>query len=116
MKPNYTITTGTNSTTELHRISKDQVVKKTVFYNDKQLDQNTRLRNHLENSKHNIPIHDNAPTRAIFSFPSMEEYTRFIRKNPETNELMESNIEVERIKGFKQLELLHPEYCIYNRL
>ena len=106
---------GSNSVTQYTRINDDQVVEHTRFFNDDALKQNARIRESDLMDKHQLGLHDNADTRAAFSFPSIEEYNLFKIKDPETYQLLMSKNEYERIRGAKQLQILHPEYCVYNR-
>ena len=109
------IHTGTNSISRLITEG-DKGYIHTIFNDKKSLDQNSRIRNAGLLDRGTFDLHDNADVRMVFSCPSPEQWNLFKKKNQATYDLLMSKLEHERMRGAKQLQLLHPEWCVMERL
>jgi len=89
---------------------------KTVFQDDKALEKVARLRHENVLDKGKLGVHDDADLRMVFSCPSLVMWNFFKRDHPQTYKLMNSTSEDDRMKGSKQLQILHPEWCVYTRV
>lgn len=87
----------------------------THFDDDHILRQTQRLRESELHNKATMGIHDNADLRYAFSCPDTTQWSFFRKKHPETYKLLKSNNEYERLKGAKQLSILHPEWIVQTR-
>lgn len=107
--------TGSNSVTNTV-IEGGKLYFHTIFNDDAALHQNTRLRNsgHLDRKK--LGLHEDEDVRMMISIPSVLQYTIFQKKHPNTITLLNSKIESERMRGAKQLQILHPEWVVMERL
>lgn len=88
----------------------------TTYYDDKSLNQNSRIRNSgvLNNSK--LDLHEGEDVRGVISCPSIEQWNLFKKVNPTTYKLIHSTLEHERVKGLKEVSLLHPAWIVQLRL
>lgn len=89
---------------------------KTVFQDDAALSRIKALRDEKVLDKAQLALHDNADLRLVVSCPSLVMWNFFKRDHAATYKLLHSDNEHERMKGAKQVEFLHPEWCIYSRL
>jgi len=88
----------------------------TVFNDDKALAQNRKIEGSGMLDKGKLGLHDDEDIRMVISCPSTEQWMLFKKKHPETYKLIKSTIEHERMKGARQLMLLHPAWVCYSRL
>tara|TARA_R110000868_G_scaffold364240_2_gene627101 strand:+ start:1195 stop:1515 length:321 start_codon:yes stop_codon:yes gene_type:complete len=88
----------------------------TIFYDDAANEKTKRLRESELLSRAKLSVHEDEDIRFSFSIPSVFQYNLFTRDNPETFKLMQSKVEHERMRGAKQFQLLHPEWCISARV
>lgn len=93
----------------------------TTFYDDKDLEQNNRIRLSGMLDKAKLGLHENEDMRAVISCPSNLQWSLFRKKHNDTYKLLTTRgtllqDEADRVKGVKQLEILHPDWVIYTRL
>jgi len=88
----------------------------TTFHDKKALEQNNKIRNSGMLDKGALGLHDNADIRMAISCPDTLQWSIFCKKNLETIKLIRSTNEVERLKGARQLQILHPEWVVFSRL
>ncbi len=89
----------------------------TEFFDKKQLDQNNRIRNSgmLDDSK--LGLHFDEDIRMAISCPSTLQWSIFCKKNADTYKLLTSSTsEADRMKGARQLQILHPDWVVFDRL
>jgi len=89
---------------------------KTVFNDDAALDKVRKLKHENVLDKARLGLHDNADMRMVISCPSVVLWNYFKRDHKKTYELLNSKDETERMKGAKQVQFLHPEWIIQQRL
>lgn len=87
----------------------------TVFYDDKSLEQNNKIRLSGMLEKSRLGLHENEDVRCVVSCPSTLQWTIFKKKFPEVYKLITSKYEHERMKGVAQLEIVHPDWVVYAR-
>ncbi len=108
--------TGTNAIT-LEGFEDGKYHAKTTFYDDAALDKNAKIRNSgmLENSK--LGIHFDEDIRMAISCPSTLQWSIFCKKHKETYKLLTSSTsELDRMKGARQLQIMHPDWVVFDRL
>ena len=106
---------GTNSKSRV--ITQGDTLYVHSIYDDKQsLDQNSRIRNSGMMDNGQLSLHNDADIRMSISCPSVEQWTVFKRKHSGSYQLLMSSKEEERMRGAKQLQILHPEWVVYSRL
>jgi len=88
----------------------------TTYYDDKSLAQNRKIEGSGMLDKAKLGLHDDEDIRMVISCPSTAQWLLFKKKHPETYKLIKSTIEHERMKGARQLMLLHPAWVVQNRL
>ena len=89
---------------------------KTTYYDDAALQRNDDLRkaNVLDRGK--LGLHGNEDIRMTVSCPSLEQWNLFKKRHGETYDLLMSKNEPMRMKGARQLQVLHPEWVVQSRL
>ena len=97
-------------------IENGKIYSHTVFHDDNALNQNARIRSSGMLDKAKLGLHENEDIRIVFSIPSSLQYTIFQKKHPETFKLLMSKVEHERMKGAKQMQILHPGWVVMERL
>ncbi len=108
--------TGTNAVT-LEGFEDNKYYAKTTFYDDKALEQNKKIRNSgmLDDSK--LGLHLDEDIRMAISIPSTLQWSIFCKKNADTYKLLTSSTsESDRMKGARQLQILHPSWVVFDRL
>lgn len=89
----------------------------TIFNDDKSLEQNNKIRLSGMLDRAKLSLHDNEDVRAAISCPSTLQWLIFKKKHFDTYKMiMDRTSEHTRMKGIKQLEILHPDWVIYSRL
>ncbi len=88
----------------------------TKFFDTKSLEQNAKIRNSGMLDDGALGLHDNADIRMAISCPSTLQWSIFCKKNADTYKLIKSTDEQERIKGARQLQILHPSWVVFDRL
>jgi hypothetical protein len=106
----------TRSTLTRVRTNGDQLLVHRTFFDDANLDQNSRIRNSGMLDKAKLGLHDNEDVRAVVSCPSVEQWNLFKRKHPEVYSRLMAKNEPERMKGARELSILHPDWVVYSRL
>jgi len=105
---------GTNAV--VHQgIEDGKIYAKTTFHDDYSLAINNKIRMSGMLDKHKLGLHENEDTRAIISCPSTMQWGLFKKKHRETYDLITANTEVERMKGVRQIQLLHPDWVLMVR-
>ena len=94
----------------------DLHVFKTQYFDKESLAINDRIRKSGMLNKAELGLHDDADIRMAISFPSVVLFSAFKKKHPDIYEMLHSKDEAVRMRGAKQLQLVHPEYCVYDRL
>lgn len=89
---------------------------KTTIHDDAALERVKRLKHEAVLDKARLGIHDNADLRMVISCPSIVLWNYFKRDHPKTYSLLNSKDESERMKGAKQVQFIHPEWIIQERL
>lgn len=89
---------------------------KTTFYDDESLNQNDRIRNSGMLDKAKLGVHQDEDVRMAISCPSVVQWNTFKKKNSATYKLLMSCNETERMRGAKQVQILHPDWVVYERL
>lgn len=90
---------------------------KTTFFDDDALEHNKKIRNSGMLEKSALGLHDNADVRMAISCPSTTQWMYFKSKHYETYKLLTSQTsEEDRMKGARQLQLLHPDWVVFERL
>ena len=87
----------------------------TIFNDDQSLEQNNKIRLSGMLDRAKLNLHDNEDIRAAISCPSVFQWSIFKKKHFDTYKMLTSKEEVQRIKGIRQLEILHPDWVIYSR-
>lgn len=87
----------------------------TKFHDDAALEKVKRLRDEHVLAKATLGVHDDADMRMIISCPSIVQWNYFKRDYPEVYERISSTVEDTRMKGCRELEILHPEWVVYFR-
>lgn len=89
---------------------------KTTFFDDNSLEQNNKIRLSGMLEKAKLNLHENEDIRAAISCPSVQQWNIFKKKHADTYRLLNSREEVQRMKGVSELQLLHPDWIVYNRM
>lgn len=89
---------------------------KTVFNDSMALDRVKRLRDGSVLDRAKFGMHDDADLRLVISCPSVVLWGYFKRDHAKTYELLNSKDETERMKGAREMQFIHPEWCIMSRL
>lgn len=105
---------GTNGTT-LTGIEDGKLQCRTIFHDDKSLEQNNKIRLSGMMEKAKLGLHDNEDMRYVLSIPSTLQWQIFKKKNPDIYKLIKSSEEAERMRGCKLLHLLEPDWVIMHR-
>lgn len=92
-----------------------------TFYDDKALEKNHRLKLSGVFQKPTLGLHDDADTRAMISCPSAGQWEVFKKKHFDTYKLLTTRGQsdqdnADRMRGFKQLQILHPGWIIFERI
>lgn len=87
-----------------------------TFHDDYALEKAKRLRESNIMAKAKLSLHDNEDIRFAISCPSTEQWILFKRDHRDTYKLLTSRHEQERMKGARQIQLLHPEWVVQERL
>ena len=106
---------GSNSVCKTH-LQDDKLYIHTHFQDDPALERTKQLRNSQAFDKAKLGLHENEDMRAMISCPSVEQWLIFKKKHHETYKLLSSKHEFERMKGVRQIRLLHPEWVIQTRI
>ena len=88
----------------------------TNFADDYALERNKQIKAAALLDKAKFNLHDGEDIRMIISCPDTLQWTLFKRDHKETYKLILSRREEERMKGCRQLQILHPEWVIQERL
>lgn len=109
---------GVTAPNVAHRILRQDsyLVVETKHYDDANLERNKKLRNEGFIDKAKFGLHDNEDIRMMISIPDGLQWTIFKRKFPEVYKLIMSKDEKDRMRGCRQLQLLHPEWIVQERL
>ena len=87
----------------------------TKFYDDAALEKVKQLRKDEIMAKAKLGVHDDADMRMIISCPSVIQWNFFKRDYPEIEKRIHSKDEAERMKGCREIEILHPEWVVMHR-
>jgi len=88
----------------------------TTYYDDASLQRNADIRKAGFLDKGKLGLHENEDIRLAISCPSVEQWNLCKKKHPETFDLLMSRNEPMRMKGARQLQLLHPDWVVMDRL
>ena len=112
----------TGSLSHAHAAHQDgKLHVRTVFEDDAALAKNRRIRDSGMLNKGQLGIHDDADMRAVISCPSVEQWRLFQRDHADiykslTTRGQSTQDDADRMKGARQLQLLHPAWVVYTRL
>jgi hypothetical protein len=98
------------------QVQDDKLFIQATYFDDVALERNKQIRNAGFLDKGKLGLHENEDIRLAVSCPSVEQWNRFRRLHPETYELLMSKNEALRMKGARQLQLVHPEWVVQSRL
>jgi hypothetical protein len=105
---------GSNSKT-IGKSEDGKFYVQTTFYDDAALHRNNDIRLSGMLNKGKLGLHDNEDIRGVISCPSVEQWNIFKKKHKPTMDLLNSKDESTRMKGFKQVEILEPNWVVYSR-
>lgn len=88
----------------------------TDFADDAALERNKQIKAAALLDKAKLKLHDDEDVRMIISCPDGIQWSLFKRQHEETYKLIHSRLEEERMKGCRQLQILHPEWVVQERL
>ena len=88
----------------------------THFADDPALERNKQIKAAALLDKAKLNLHDGEDIRMIISCPDTLQWSLFKRDHKETHKLIHSRDEAERMKGCRQLQILHPEWVVQERL
>lgn len=92
------------------------LVVQTIHHDDANLERNKQLRNAGYIDKAKLGLHDNEDIRMMISCPDTLQWSMFKRKYPDIYKGLLSRDEQARMKACRQLQILHPEWVIQERL
>lgn len=105
-----------NNADSLTKLEDGKLYCHTVFHDDDALDRNKAIKNSGAMEKSKFGLHDDEDIRMIISCPDTMQWAIFRKKHPDTYRLIKSRDEAERMKGARQLQILHPAWVIMDRL
>lgn len=88
----------------------------TVFHDDAALAQNSRIRSENILDKGKLGLHEGEDIRAAISVPDTVQWNIFKKKFKEVYKMLHSKNEETRMSGVKRLQIIHPEWVVYERL
>jgi hypothetical protein len=89
----------------------------TTFNDDPALERNKQLRNADLLAKAKFYLHDNEDIRMFISCPDTTQWWLFKRDYPDIYKALSQNRdEAARMKACRQLQILHPEWVVQERL
>ena len=115
LKRSDVVAVGSNSITQA-RSEDGLFYVHTEYYDDVALERNKQIASSGMLANMKLGLHDDEDVRMVISCPSTDQWILFKRKNPETYKLLVSTIEAERMKGARQLQILHPAWVVQSRL
>jgi len=86
----------------------------TLVHDDPILEANRRIANERVLERAKMPLHENEDLRAHIQVDP-DLWAIFKRKNPDVYRLICSRDEGERMRGVRQLHILHPAWVTYAR-
>ena len=88
----------------------------TTHFDDAALARNERIRNSGILDKAKLQLHQGEDIRGAISCPSVAQWNRFKKDNPEFNGLLNSSLEHERLRAMDMVSLHHPDWVVYTRM
>ena len=88
----------------------------TTYHDDSSLQRNDDIRKAGFLDKGKLGLHENEDIRLVVSCPSVGQWNLFKKRHGETYDLLMSKNEPMRMKGARQLQVLHPEWVVQSRL
>ena len=94
----------------------DKLIFATTFNDDACVERNNQIRAAGFMDKLKLGLHENEDVRMAISCPSVTLWNRFKKFHPDTYDLIMSGLEHERVRGCRQLQILHPTWVVQERL
>ena len=88
----------------------------TTYHDDAALERNKQIRSAKLMEKAKLSLHEDEDVRMVVSCPSVSQWNLFKKQHGETYDLVMSTLEHERMRGARQLQLLHPEWVVQSRM
>lgn len=99
-----------------HAIEDGKLYARTVFNDDVALERNKQIRAAGLINKAKLNLHDQEDIRMVISCPDTLQWSLFKRDFPDIARNLHSKCETERMSACKQLQILHPEWVLQERL
>lgn len=93
-----------------------KIISHQIHHDDHALEKVHRLRSSQILDKAKLGLHENEDIRLAISCPSVVQWNRFKRENPDIATMLRSRDESERMKAARMILILQPTWVAQSRL